>query len=226
MKHLHFLAGILLAILLTGCAPASTSDQAGAAPDSSAPSGTGIPYALDIPRCKLRWTASDPVASHQGIVPVSSGQFFMANGMITGGSIELNMAGLEVQDLAGEDRQQLEAHLRGTLPGREDDFFNTVQFPTATFILRQCSALADDPAGTHLISGDLRIKDITKPVTFKARVDASAGAAVKITTEPFVIDRAEWEIKYKSRKFFDNLKEDFIRDEVTLQLEIGAIRQS
>jgi hypothetical protein len=63
-------------------------------------------------------------------------------------------------------------------------------------------------------------------VTFKARVDASAGTAVKITTDPFVIDRATWEVRFKPKKFFADLGDDFINDEVSIQLELGALQQS
>ena len=63
--------------------------------------------------------------------------------------------------------------------------------------------LENDPLGTHMINGELRIKDITRPVSFKAVVDLASGVALKATAEPFVIDRTEWNIKFKSKKFFE-----------------------
>jgi hypothetical protein len=41
-----------------------------------------------------------------------------------------------------------------------------------------------------------------------------------------VIDRAAWDVRFKSKKFFADLGDDFINDEVTIQLELGALQQS
>ncbi len=200
MKNAYtFLAGLVLAGLLS-CKPAATTDTAPAADaQGMAATGQGTPFTVDAPRSLVKWT---------------------------GGQVEINMAGIEVHDLEGEYRQSLEGHLRGTTPGKEEDFFNTGKYPTATFTITRIAPLANDPTGTHLVTGDLRIKDITKPVTVKARVDASAGTAVKISTDPFVIDRAAWDVRFKSKKFFADLGDDFINDEVTIQLELGALQQS
>lgn len=226
MKYTVTLVACLMVAGMIGCKP-SGATEGETSTDSTLTAGTatGTAFNLDISRCRVSWSASKPTGTHNGIVPIQSGTFYMADGQITGGQIELNMAGIEVHDLEGEDRQNLEAHLRGTNLEKSDDFFQTVKYPTATFVLGQSASLAGDPAGTHLIQGDLRIKDITRPVSFKATVDATAGTAIKITTESFQIDRTQWDIRFKSRKFFDDLKDDFINDEITLQLEIGALQQ-
>jgi polyisoprenoid-binding protein YceI len=227
MKNAYtFLAGLVLAGLLS-CKPAATTDTAPAADaQGMAATGQGTPFTVDAPRSLVKWSASKPTGTHNGIVPISSGALTFDNGQLTGGQVEINMAGIEVHDLEGEYRQSLEGHLRGTTPGKEEDFFNTGKYPTATFTITRIAPLANDPTGTHLVTGDLRIKDITKPVTVKARVDASAGTAVKISTDPFVIDRAAWDVRFKSKKFFADLGDDFINDEVTIQLELGALQQS
>lgn len=219
------LAGLVLAVFLS-CKPAATTDTA-ADPDAQgvAASGQGAVFTLDAPRSQVKWSASKPTGTHHGIVPITSGTLTFDNGQLTGGQVEINMAGIEVHDLEGEYRQNLEGHLRGTTPGKEEDFFNANKYPTATFTVTHIAPLANDPSGTHTVTGDLRIKDITKPVTFKARVDASAGTAVKISTDPFVINRAEWDIRFKSKSFFADLGDDFINDEVTIQLELGALQQ-
>lgn len=223
---LSLLAGGFL-FILAACQPAGPAANTEAASDSSALAGTGegTPFVLDIPRCKVSWTASKPTGTHHGIVPVKAGGFTLSGDQITGGTIVLNMAGIEVHDLEGEYRQKLEAHLRGTVAGKEGDFFNTNQFPDATFRIGQSAPLSGDPNHNQLVQGELTIKDITRPVAFKAMIDASAGSAVKITTEPFTLDRTEWGIRFKSKKFFDDLKDDFIDDEFTLRLEIGALQK-
>jgi polyisoprenoid-binding protein YceI len=77
-----------------------------------------------------------------------------------------------------------------------------------------------------MVQGDLKIRDITKPVSFKATLDMGSGSAIKATSVPFTIDRTEWGVKFESKKFFDNLKDDFIHDDVTLEIIIGAIKSN
>lgn len=227
MKNAYILlAGLVLAGLLS-CKPAATTDTAPATDAQGlAASGQGAVFTVDAPRSQVKWSASKPTGTHHGIVPITSGSLTLDNGQLTGGQVEINMAGIEVHDLEGDYRQSLEGHLRGTTPGKEEDFFNTNKYPTATFTVTQIAPLANDPAGTHMVTGDLRIKDTAKPVSFKARIDASAGTAVKISTEPFVINRAAWDVRFKSKSFFADLGDDFINDEVTIQLELGALQQS
>ena len=185
---------------------------------------TGAAFQIDVPRSELKWNAFKPTGTHHGIVPISGGTIYVDGDLITGGNIEFDMSGLLVQDLEGEMKDKLESHLKGTEPGKEEDFFNVGKFPTATYTILNSSKLENDPLGTHMINGELRIKDITKPVSFKAMVDLASGTALKATTEPFTIDRTEWDIKFKSKKFFDDLKDDFINDEVKLEITIGAIK--
>src|SRR5690606_12667941 len=173
--HIRFFTLTVMFVFgLMACKSGDKPEQSSqSAAEAAAPYGTS--YMLDLPRSVVKWSASKPTGTHHGIVPVSAGSFSMADGQITGGTVEINMSALEVQDLEGNRKQNLEAHLKGTTPGKEEDFFNVGAYPTATFTFRPSTPLENDPAGTHLIHGDLRIKDITKPVSFKARLDSSAG---------------------------------------------------
>lgn len=223
MRHLIFLSFILSLVTLISCTSKTDSRPA----DETAPSSTlhsGVPFQVDAPRCEVKWTAFKPTGQHHGIVPVSGGTLYVNGNVITSGSVTLNMAALEVHDGEGEMKEKLTNHLRGTTPGKEDDFFNVGKFPTATFTVRGSTPIENDPAWTHTINGELTMKGITKPVSFKANVDLMAGNALKATSEAFVINRAEWNIKFKSKSFFDDLKDDFINDEIRLELTLGAVK--
>jgi polyisoprenoid-binding protein YceI len=223
MKYLTLLSLLFVSLLMTSCKSKGAEESA----DTAAATGTtatGTAYQIDIPRTELKWNAFKPTGTHHGIIPVSGGTIYVADGLITGGSIDFNMSGIEVRDLDGEMKDKLESHLKGTVPGKEDDFFNVAKYPTANYKITGSTKLENDPLGTHMINGELTIRGITKPVSFKANVDLASGAALKATAEPFVIDRTEWEIKFKSKKFFDDLKDDFVNDEVRLELTVGAIQ--
>lgn len=65
----------------------------------------------------------------------------------------------------------------------------------------------------HLIKGDHTVKNITKPISFKAAINNKDGK-VTATTEKFVLDLTEWGINYQSKKIFAELKDKFIHDEM------------
>ena len=222
MKQLTYSVLLFASLLLVSCKSKGAEESTAAVADESNP--VGVAYQVDIPRTELKWNAFKPTGTHHGIIPVTKGMIYVKDDMITGGSVEFNMAGLEVKDLDGEMKEKLETHLKGTVEGKEDDFLNVGKFPTATYTIKGSTKLENDPLGTHMINGDLTIKGITKPVSFKAVVDLASGTALKAVAEPFVIDRTEWDIKFKSKKFFEDLKDDFINDEVKLELTVGAVQ--
>ena len=212
---------LLLALLVTlnSCKPSSSSDTT----TTTSPSH-GKEFKIDVARSELKWQVFKAGGSHQGIVPILDGSVFIDGNNITGGKVTLDMKNLQVTDLEGEDKQALEEHLKGYKPGKEDDFFNVNQYPTATYVIKGSTPVSGDPEATHMVNGELTMRDITKPVAFKIRLDTGAGNAVKITAPQFSIDRTEWGIKFQSKKFFDNLKDDFVYDEIKLEMTVGAIQ--
>lgn len=221
MKPLFILSIFFIGLMTISCKSKTAEDSSAA---TTGPVPSGVAFQVDVPRSELKWNAFKPTGEHHGIVPISGGTIYMDGDLITGGTIEMNMAGLQVRDADAETKEKLEVHLKGTVAGKEEDFFNVRKFPTATYTILSSSKLENDPVGTHMINGELRIKDITKPVSIKAKLDTGSGNAIKATTEPFVIDRTQWDIKFKSRKFFDDLKDDFINDEIKLEITIGAVK--
>lgn len=224
MKHLLILSILFVGLSTIAC-KSKSSEESTSTPQPLGTMPTGDAYKIDAPRTELKWMAFKPTGNHYGIVPVNSGTIFVKDGNITGGIIDINMSGLEVQGMDGEMKESLQSHLRGTAPGKEEDFFNVVKYPSASFEITSVSKLENDPVGTHMISGNLTIKDIAKPISFKATVDLASGSAMKATTEPFVIDRTLWDIKYKSKKFFSDLKDDFINDEIKIEIILGAVKE-
>lgn len=226
MKNLLVFSLLSISLLLVSCKSKGTEDATSTTSTESNSPHTGLPFEIDVPRSELKWQGFKPTGMHYGIVPISGGTIYVDGDLITGGTVNINMSGLQVQGLEGEMKDNLEGHLKGTVAGKEEDFFNVNKFPTATFTILGSTKLENDPLGTHLINGDLKIKDISKPVSFKATVDLSTGSALKATAEPFVIDRTEWDIRFKSKKFFEDLKDDFVNDEIKLELTIGAVKSA
>ena len=91
-------------------------------------------------------------------------------------------------------------------------------------MINSASILDNDPDGTHMLNGTLTIKDISKPISFKAKVNLD-GNKLTATTPEFPVDRTAYDIRFKSRKFFNNLQDDFVNDEFLLQIEVSATKQ-
>ncbi len=185
------------------------------------PNGT---YVIEPQSSEVRWKGSKPTGEHNGIVPISAGTVTVADGNITSGTVEINMDGITAIDMDADSKMKLEAHLKGKDPGKEEDFFNVDKYPKATYVINSASKLDNDPDGTHMLNGTLTIKDISKPVSFKAKVNIADGRLSAVTPE-FSVDRTEYDIKFKSKKFFNNLRDDFVNDEFKLRISVNANKQ-
>jgi polyisoprenoid-binding protein YceI len=226
MKQLLFIGMFLVMMVSNSCKEKTNVnvnvDETPAVDNTStAADGT---YVIDPQSSDVKWKGSKPTGVHNGIVPISGGQVTVTNGMVTGGTVEIDMTGITDLDLEGEMKANLEAHLKGRAPGKENDFFNVDKYPKATYVINSVSKLDNDPDGTHMVNGTLTIKDISKPINFKANINID-GNKLSATTPEFGVDRTEFDIQFKSKKFFTNLQDDFINDEFTLQINVNANKQ-
>lgn len=169
-------------------------------------------YKVDTQSSNVIWTGYKVTGKHTGTVKVKNGTLTTDNGLITGGSFEMDMNSITCTDLEGEYAGKLVGHLKS------DDFLGTATYPTATFVITK--AIPQDTKGNYKILGNLTIKGITKEAKFFANAVESNGtvnASGKIT-----IDRSEFNIRYGSGSFFDGLGDKTIYDEFDLQVSIVA----
>jgi len=180
--------------LLTACNSGTETDKAATTEKQEAAGTEGSAYAVDTTASKLEWFAAKQTGKHNGAFLLNTGNLSVNNGQLTGGSFDINVAALAVNDLQGEDKGKLEGHLKSP------DFFQVDKYPTARFEITKVEA-ADNaaatvlPGATHLISGNLTLKDSTKNVTFPAKVSVTD---IKVSAQAdFAIDRTEWGLNYK-----------------------------
>lgn len=222
MKHLIFLFALTLSLFVTAC---KEKTQTEVKVEETPEENTGLSgtYTIDPQSSDVKWKGIKPTGVHNGTVPISGGTVTVTDGNITGGQVDIDMNGITVLDLQGPDKEKLEAHLKGKDPGKEEDFFNVDKFPKSTYVINSVTPLDNDPDGTHMVNGTLTIKDISKPVNFKAKIDITGNKLTAISPE-FDVDRTEYDIRFKSRKFFNNLQDDFVNDEFKLQINVTATR--
>lgn len=206
--------------LMTSCKK-STTESADVNEATTTTQASGTELSVDLTNSKVLWVGSKPTGKHNGFINLQSGTVVVNDGAVTGGKFVLDMNTITSTDLEGGMKDNLEAHLKGTAEGKEDDFFNVAKYPTATFEISKVTGLANDPDATHLVYGNLTLRDVTKEVGFKATIGTN-DQGVRVSTQPFAINRADFGIKFMSKSFFDDLKDKFIDDNIDISINLTA----
>lgn len=170
------------------------------------------PATVNKSESQVVWKATKVTGAHWGYVPIKNATLDYAGGKIKGGSFEMDMVNLTVEDLTDpKSKGNLTNHLKS------DDFFSVEKFNTSTFKIKD----AKSSNGTdYTITGDLTIKGVTQAVSFPAKV---AVAGKKITaTGNITFDRTKFDIKYRSGSYFEDLADKMIYDEVNLEVKLVA----
>ena len=207
MSHYLSITFIVALLLLgIGCMP-NTQTESTAEETEADVSAKGEMYEVMTDKSGIEWTGAKLTEKHKGTLDLAEGKVWIENGKLTGGRFILNMNSIQVMDLSGKDREDLETHLKDT------DFFETEAFPTGKFVILTVSEKADE-VFTHELSGNLTLKGITHRVTMPAviRIDSEG----MVANASLSIDRSRWGIVYKGR--LDNV----IQDDIYLSLMIQA----
>ena len=163
------------------------------------------------------WKGSKPTGEHAGQINAKTGHVNIKGGKVVGGSFVLDMNTLMVSDLEGDQKADLESHLKGLEAGKEDHFFNVQKYPEAKFEITKVTNLVNDDKANSLVYGKLTIRDITKDIAFKGNINIYADAA-SIDTEYFQLNRTDWGINFMSKSVFDDLKDKFINDKIDIRV--------
>ena len=172
-------------------------------------------YKVDASSSSLTWHATKVTGEHMGTVNVANGYFTVTDGNLTSANVIVDMQTIACTDLEGEWGDKLVGHLNS------DDFFNVSEHKTSSFTLRNMTPLKDASGdATHTVTGDFTIRGITKSVTFDAKV-TNTGDAYAIEGSA-VLNRAEFDVKYGSGSFFENLGDNLIHDNFTVGFNLVA----
>ena len=159
---------------------------------------------------QIIWKARKVTGSHEGTVKLKSGNLEFNNGVLTGGRFEIDMTSIAVTDLSGDMKGKLEGHLNS------DDFFGVEKFPVATIVIT--SVASRGTAGEYKVTANATIKGKTKEIRFLAKVDEANGTA----TAEIELDRTDYDIRYGSGSFFDNLGDKTIYDDFSLTVTLAT----
>jgi len=172
-------------------------------------------YIIDVSTSSLKWRGEYVVGSkHEGAILVKRGNISIAGGALTGGELVIDMNTLINTDLSGADKTKIETHLKSA------DFFDAAQFAEATYTI---VSGAKTNAITYEIKGKLTIKGKTQDLNCKL-VIAPNGQGINVGGG-FMFDRSQYDVRYGSDKFFDNLGNDMIKNEVIMTLSLQGKKQ-
>ncbi len=172
-------------------------------------------YEVDATQSMIEWIGYKPTGQHNGTLNIKSGALYLVDNTPVGGEFVIDMNSLKVLDLEDPEwNGKLTGHLRSP------DFFDVDKNPEAKFVVTQI-VRNKNGGPVYLLTGNLTIKGITRSVTFGADVSRE-GDAVSGKTPQFTIDRTEYDIKYKSNKFFADLQNEFINDEFALIISLSG----
>ncbi|WP_127846615.1 YceI family protein [Psychroflexus aestuariivivens] len=220
MKRRLLNSALILSIALgTIACKSDKKTETSEAEKASEKSEESLTYNLNTDESVVNWVGSKPTGKHNGIVKLQDGVINVKDGMIEGGSFVLDMETITVQDLEGDDKKDLENHLKGTVEGKKDDFFNVEKYPTASFEITDVSK----KEGKMMMSGNLTLKGQTKNISFPVDMSMSNDKSeMKLMSDEIVLDRTEWGIKFMSKSFVDNLGDKFIDDNIKISFGLKA----
>lgn len=163
-------------------------------------------YALKSEESSVGWIATKTFLDYtdEGTVNLSGGNIVSADGKSTG-TITADMTTIVATETAGPfGLEKLEGHLKS------DDFFGVETHPEATL---EVTNIADGK-----IFGNLTIKGITQGFSAPVQVvETESGVTISGSA---VIDRTLFDVRYGSDSFFDNLGDNTISDDFTLDFNL------
>lgn len=172
-------------------------------------------YKVDAQNSSIEWFAAKVTGKHNGTIKLTSGEFHNNHGQFAGKFL-VDMNSISVSDLTGDSKTKLEKHLKS------EDFFHSDKHPSCTFEVISLKPLSGVEPGkpNFNVHGKLTIKGITQDIFFPALVRFN-GPSMNASGE-VVIDRTKFDIRYRSKSFFEDLGDKAIHNDFTLKFDIKA----
>ena len=158
---------------------------------------------LDTDNSSLTWKGTKVTGEHSGTINFSEGGLAMDDNGNISGAFTVDMGSIANED-AGDMAEKLIGHLSSP------DFFDVANHPNATLVIKEGS-MKD---GAISAMGDLTIKENSHPVEVSGTYsETENGVSADVNLE---FDRSNYDVRYGSGKFFENLGDNLIHDNVAI----------
>lgn len=206
-------------MVLFSCGESAPSgDSATVQEEQQAASSQGASYSVDTAASRVRFVGHGVGKNHPGVFKLSSGAVVVDNNLPTGGDFVINIQSMELEEKGGVFDEKLRPHMMSA------DFFEAEKFGTAKFEITGVQPYEANGTDTSVIeganfrvSGNFTLKDVTKNITFPARIDISENSLSAKAN--FDIDRTQWQMSYGNDK---SLGDKFINEKVNIELNLQA----
>lgn len=168
-------------------------------------------YSADPAATVIGWKGDKKIGSfHVGTIDLKSGWINVEGNALTGGEFLVDMTSIKNSDVSDEKmRERLLGHLKS------DDFFGVEKFPVSKLVITGSSRFE---GGKALVKGNLTVKEATHPVEFTV-TESKNGAVITYSAE-IVFDRSLYDVRFGSGKFFSDLGDNAINDEIRLNVKL------
>ncbi|MFT7120258.1 MAG: polyisoprenoid-binding protein YceI [Neolewinella sp.] len=168
---------------------------------------------VDADKSLVTWKGYKVTGEHAGTISVAdSSSLDFKEGVLTGGTIFIDMPSIAVTDLTGGTKAKLEGHLKSA------DFFGVEKFPTAKLVIT--TVVSRGTPGDYRVTAEITIKENTETIRFNTKVTEEMGAFVAVAD--ITVDRTDFDVRYGSGSFIDNLGDKTIYDEFDLTVKLVA----
>ena len=165
-------------------------------------------YIINTDSSIVKWTGREITTKiHYGTLNLKKGIINVNDRGTFSGKVIVDMNTINVQDLSGRGKNALEGHLRS------NDFFSVESYPEATISFKDI-----DLNKIGEFDGNLTIKDISGPVKLSGEINKK-GQGFESTIK-LSFDRTLFNVQFRSGKFYENLGDKLIYDDIELEAKI------
>lgn len=212
MNKINLLLLAASTTLLMSCGNGGETVDAGEEGTEATATTESATYTVDTQKSMVEWTGKKLAYGHTGTIQIKSGELSVEGGSVTAGNFVIDMNTINENDdsAANEEKEQkLVGHLKS------DDFFSVEQYPTSEFAITKVE--------DNTVSGNLTIKGITKEISFPAQINVTDNELT--ANAEFTINRTDWDVKYASGNFFEDLAADqAISDDISYKVNLVATK--
>ena len=171
-----------------------------------------INFKVTPAQSSIDWTGRKVTGAHNGTINIKDGTLVVNNGKLSAGKFVVDTTSIKIMDVADPaTNTQFARHLAS------DDFFGSDQYPEALFLITSVKPNEND---LYNINGDLTIKQITHPVSFKVMLKVSGDTLT--ASGNMTIDRTVYGMRFRSVNFFKDLGDTLIYNHFDLKVNITA----
>ena len=170
-----------------------------------------VNYSADIEASMVNWRGEVAgVYGHEGFVKLVTGSVAVAGDAVTGGEFTIDMTGIFPTDSASfkdEDGGRI-SDLQGHLS--TEDFFNTANFPTSTFVITSVEG--------NMVTGNLTIRDKTNEEMIEITSSEVTESGVNVSGK-MVFNRQNYDVAW-----VHYMKDMILSDDIALTITLVATK--